>query len=242
MLHLLGHPCIEYKDENVSLPLSRPFLLLVYLACINEWVERDHLAFFLRPDVEREIAQQYLRKLISNARKFSWAHELEVGAGRLRWQVDTDVKQFRLARRDSRWHDATALYRGPLISGTDIPSWPSFDAWLQIEREALDYDWQDVTLHHTIDLEGLGQHREAASVAYKLLNQDPFHEGALQSYIRNIYFMGQREQALKVADGFETRLKIELDFDVTPSTRELIDAIRLEGLLKKRSKYVPCTL
>lgn len=238
MLHLLGHPFIQYKDENVSLPLSRPFLLLVYLACINEWVERDHLAFFLRPDVEREVAQQYLRKLISNARKFPWARELEVGAERLRWQVDTDVKRFRRARRDSRWHDAMALYRGPLISGTDMPFWPSFDAWLQIEREALDYDWQDVTLHHTIDLEGLGQHREAASVAYKLLNHDPFHEGALQSYIRNIYFMGQREQALKIADGFETRLKNELDFDVTPSTRELIDAIRSEGPLKKRSSSV----
>lgn len=238
MLHLLGHPFIELEEGKVSLQLSRPFMLLVYLACVDEWVERDHLAFFLRPDVDKETAQQYLRKLISNARKFPWARELEVGAERLRWPIDTDVKRFRQARKVSRWREAMTLYQGPLVSGADVPFWPSFDAWLQIEREALDHDWQDVTLQHARDLESLSRHREAASVAARLLTHDPFHEGALQCHITNIYFMGQREQALRAAHTFETRLKDELDFDLMPSTRKLVDVIRSAGPLEKHASPV----
>ncbi|CAA9299776.1 MAG: hypothetical protein AVDCRST_MAG93-4509 [uncultured Chloroflexia bacterium] len=238
MLYLLGHPFIELEEGKVSLQLSRPFMLLVYLACVDEWVERDHLAFFLRPDVDKETAQQYLRKLISNARKFSWARDLEVEAERLRWPIDTDVKRFRQARKDSRWYEAMTLYQGPLVGGADVPFWPSLDAWLQVEREALDYDWQDVTLQHARDLESLSRHREAASVAARLLAHDPFHEGALQCHITNLYFAGQREQALRAAHTFKARLKDELDFDLMPSTRELVDVIRSAGPLEKHSSPV----
>lgn len=237
-LDLLGQSTVQLEDEKRAVPLSRPFLLLVYLACLSEWVRRDDLAFFLRPDIDRETAQQYLRKLISNARKFPWSSGLEVETERLRWQVDTDIKRFRRAQKDKNWREAAALYRGPLLSGVDIPFWPSFDAWLQIEREALANDWQEVSLRQAGDCESLGQHREAAAAAFKVLNYDPFHEGALQIYIKNIYLTGQREQALKAAHVFETRLRDELNFELLPATEQLVEVIRSAGQLEKRPSPV----
>ena len=237
-LDLLGQPTVELEDEKLAVPLSRPFLLLVYLACLSEWVRRDDLAFFLRPDIGRETAQQYLRKLISNARKFPWLSDLEVEAERLRWQVDTDVKRFRRAQRDKSWHEAAELYRGPFIGGVDIPFWPSFDAWLQIEREALTNDWQEVILQQAGDFESSGRYREAASASYRLLDDDPFHEGALQNYIKNIYLLGQREQALRAAHTFEVRLRDELDFGLLPATQQLVEVIRSAGQLETQSRPV----
>lgn len=237
-LDLLGQPTVQLEDNKRAVPLSRPFLLLVYLACSGEWVRRDDLAFFLRPDIERETAQQYLRKLISNARKFSWLSGLEVETERLRWQVDTDIQRFRRAQRNKSWCEAAALYRGPLISGVDIPFWPSFDAWLQIEREALANDWQEVMLHLAGEFESLGKHREAAAAAAKVMDYDPFHEGALQTYLRNTYFMGQREQALRAAGKFEARLSDELDFGLLPATQQLVEVIRLAEPLEKHPSPV----
>lgn len=232
-LDLLGHPTVQLQNEKRAVPLSRPFLLLVYLACLSEWVRRDDLAFFLRPDIDRETAQQYLRKLVSNARKFPWLSGLEVEAERLRWQVDTDIQRFRRAQRDKSWHEAAALYRGPLVSGVDIPFWPSFDAWLQIEREALANDWQEVMLHQAEAFERLGKHREAAAAAAKVMDHDPFNEGALQNYLRNTYFMGQREQALRAAHKFEARLSDELDYGLLPATQQLVEVIRSAEPLEK---------
>jgi len=201
-------------------------LLLVYLAFQQDWIKRDELALFLRPDADKETGQQYLRKLISNARKFPWAQSLEVEAERLRWQVDTDIKQFRSARQRGLWKEATKLYRGPLMEKEEVPYLPSYNSWLQIERESVDFEWRDVSSHYIHLLEGSNQYFEAASLANKLLKTDPFDEAALQSLLRATYLMGYRERALKAARDFQTNLEAELGLDVTHVTHQLIEAIR----------------
>lgn len=233
IIYLLGTPFIRLEHSKVSVSSSRAFLLLVYLAHHSEWIKRDELAFFLRPDVDRETGQQYLRKLLSNARKIPWAQSLEVEAERLRWQVETDVRHFQQARSAGHWREAVQLYRGPFMGHIDVPFLPSYNAWLQLEREVLDHEWQEATLNLARDLESAGQHREAAAVAKKLLDYDAFHENALQSYLRNVYFIGQRERALKTALKFEVRLRDELNVEPTPATRQLVEAIRLAKPLEK---------
>lgn len=201
-------------------------MLLVYLAFQQDWIKRDELAFFLRPDADKETGQQYLRKLISNARKFPWAQSLEVEAERLRWRTDTDIKQFRSARQRGSWKEATKLYRGPLMGKEEVPYLPSYNSWLQIERESIDFEWRDVSSRYIYLLENSNQHFEAASLATKLLKTDPFDEAALQSFLRATYLMGYRERALKAARDFQTNLEAELGLDVTHATHQLIEAIR----------------
>lgn len=232
-LYLLGVLYFQLNNDEIAVSLSRPFFLLVYLACKGEWVNRTELAFFLRPDVDRDTAQQYLRKLISNARKIPWVTGFEVETERLRWQIETDVEQFRLACKNQHWREAVRLYRGPLMGDENVSFLPSYDLWLQVEREALDHDYQNAALHHVRDLESSNQPREAAAMAKQLMDQDSFNENALQSFLRNAYFMGQRDKALKVAHDFEMELKSELDMDLTLSTKQLVEDIRLSKTIEK---------
>lgn len=233
MLHLLGSPFVQLEQGRAPGSSSRAFLLLVYLVHHGEWINRDELAFFLRPDVAKEIGQQYLRKLLSNARKISWAQSLEVEAERLRWQVETDVKRFQQARKAEQWREAVQLYRGPFMGHINVPFLPSYDAWLQLEREVLEHEWQEVALNLARDLESAEQHLEAAAAAKKLLDYDAFDENALQSYLRNVYLLGQRERALKMAHEFERHLQAELNVKPTLATQQLVEAIRFAEPLEK---------
>lgn len=235
MLHLLGPPTLSAGDDKLDLAVSRPSLLLFHLALQKGWVRRDELSFFLRPDVDRETGRQYLRKLLSSARKFSWADGLEVEAERVRWAVPTDVAQFRRAHAEGRWFEATQLYRGALLQGLEAPFSPGFEAWLTTERDELEHAWASSTLHYAADLEASGHHREAAAAAKKLLDQDTFNEDALHSFLRNAYLMGQREVALRSAQDFERRLLDEFDLDLTPATQALVETIRLAKPLERRT-------
>lgn len=232
-LCLLGAPGIQLDGDELAVSLSRPFFLLAYLACKGDWVNRIELAFFLRPDVNRDTAQQYLRKLVSNARKISWATGFEVETERLRWQVETDVEQFRHACKSQHWREAVQLYRGPLMGSEHVSFLPSYDLWLQVEREALEYDYRNAASHYIHDLESSNQPREAAAMAKQLMDQDSFNEDALQSYLRNAYFMGHRDKALKVAHSFEMELKSELDMDLALNTKQLVEDIRLSKPIEK---------
>lgn len=232
-LYLLGVPSTQLNSNKVPVSLSRPFFLLVYLACKGEWVNRAELTFFLRPDVDKDTAQQYVRKLVSNARKIPWVTGFEVETERLRWQIDTDVEQFRLACKNKLWSEAVRLYRGPLMGNESVSFLPSYDLWLQVEREALDHDWKNAALHYVRDLESSNQPHEAAAMAKQLMNQDSFNEDALQSYLRNAYFMGQRDQALKAAHDFKIELKSELGIDPALSTQQLVEDIRLSKPIEK---------
>ena len=235
MLRLLGPPTIESETEDASILVSRTVLLPFYLACTQTWVRRDELAFFLRPDVDQETGRQYLRKLISNARKLSWTGGLEVEPHRVRWRTETDVERFRHAYGEGRWYEAVQLYRGPFIQGADIAQLPSFSAWLYNEREVLEHAWQSALLHYAADLESSGAHREAAAAAKQLLEHDAFHEDALQSFLRNAYFSGQRELALKTAETFAAQLQHEFDLEPTRPTQSLIKTIRSAGTLEKQT-------
>jgi DNA-binding SARP family transcriptional activator len=139
-LCLLGAPVLRYGEEVLDLEVSRPSLLLFYLALQPSWSRRDELAFFLRPDVDRETGLQYLRKLLSGARRLPWAMGLEVEAERVRWRVETDVAQFWRAHGEGRWFEALELYRGPLLQGIETPFSPGLEAWLETERETLEHD------------------------------------------------------------------------------------------------------
>jgi DNA-binding SARP family transcriptional activator len=234
-LCLLGVPALRCGAEVRDLDVSRPSLLLFYLALQPGWMRRDELAFFLRPDVDRETGLQYLRKLLSGARRLPWAVGLEVEAERVRWRVDTDVAQFWRAHGEGRWFEVLELYRGPLLQGIEIPFAPGLEAWLETERETLEHAWAGATLHYAADQEASGRHREAVAAARKLLERDPFNEEALGSFVRNAYLMGQREVALRAAQDFEARLQREFGLALTPALRALVDDVRAGRPLQQRS-------
>ena len=237
MLRLLGSPAIQAGSGVNSLTLSRSAWLLFYLAYHGEWSSRDDLSFFLRPEAGKEIGRQYLRRLLSSAKRLPWSGGLEVELDRLRWDVETDVARFYHAARAGRWFDAIQLYRGPLLQGLDASYLPSYDAWLHDERKVLETLWRDCMSHYAVDLESAGQHREAAQTAERLLQHDTLDEEALRTFVRNASLSGQRMRALETAATFYKELREELSMEPTCETKELIAKVQAAKPLKKRETF-----
>ncbi|MEM7736707.1 MAG: bacterial transcriptional activator domain-containing protein [Deinococcota bacterium] len=187
---------------------------------------REELAFFFRPESDEATARSYVRKLLNSAKRMPWAQGLEIESERLRWQVDCDVAQFQDAIDDGRWHEAIELYNGDFLKGLNDVGLPSYDAWLDTERESLLSKWHNAVLNYANDLEAAGQHFEAAKAAQQAFAQDNFAEDAFRVYIKNLYMGGRREQALKAADAFCRVLRAEMDIDPDPETQNLIASIR----------------
>ncbi|MEM6429140.1 MAG: bacterial transcriptional activator domain-containing protein [Deinococcota bacterium] len=187
---------------------------------------REELAFFFRPESDEATARSYVRKLLNSAKRMPWANGLEIESERLRWQVDCDVNQFHKAIDEGRWHEAIDLYDGEFLKGLNDVGLPSYDAWLDTERESLSSKWHNAVLSYANDLEAAGQHFEAAKAAQQAFSQDNFAEDALRIYIKNLYMGGRREQALKAAESFCELLRSELDLEPDPETQKLVDAIR----------------
>jgi DNA-binding SARP family transcriptional activator len=202
-------------------------MLLFYLAYRGEWMSREELAFFFRPDADEATARHYVRKMLSGSRQMGWVQGLEVEPKRLRWNVDTDVFRFRNLVSEGCWAQALKLYRGKLLSGLDLNGAPSFESWLELEREELWLLWQEASLRYAAELEGAKQHHQAAAISKKLLQDNTIAEEALQSYMRNAYLGGQREQALQAYQAFEKELRDELEVEPLEATIRLAEAIRL---------------
>ena len=233
-LHLLGTPALERDGERTDLPLTKPVWLLLYLGYYGEWISREALAFFFRPDADEGDARRYIRKLLHEAQKIGGTDGLEVESERLRWRVHTDVKDFQAAIQKGGWFEARGLYKGPFLDSLNASTSPSFEAWLDFEREALARALHDASLHYANDLEGTGHHRDAAEAAKELLQRDALAEDALQTYLRNAYLSGQREAALEAAAAFRAELR-DMGFKPLAATEEMIETIRASKPLQKRS-------
>ena len=232
-LHLLGTPSLSINGVKSDLPLTRPVWLLLYLGYYGEWISREALAFFFRPDADEGDARRYIRKLLHEAQKIRGTDGLEVEPERLRWRVPTDVGEFQAAIQKGGWFEARGLYRGPFLDSLNAATSPSFEAWLDFEREALARALHDASLHYANDLESSGHHSDAAEVAKELLQRDALAEDALQTYLCNAYLSGQREAALEAAAAFKEELR-GLGFKPLAATEETIETVRQSRPLQKR--------
>lgn len=224
-LKLLGSPVAYEQDDSEHLPLTKPALLLFYLAYYGQWMTREELAFFFRPEADESTARSYVRKLLNSAKKMSWAQGLEVESERLRWQVDTDIARFLDAFEGGRWYEAIEHYDDDFLKGVSDVGLLSYDAWIDTEREALANKWYTAVLNYANDFEASGQHLEAAEAVKRILAQDEFAEDALRIYIKNLYMGGRREQALKVGGAFRDLLERELGLEPDAETERLIAQI-----------------
>ena len=224
-LHLLGHPYADLTGTRAELPTTKPTCLLLYLACRGDWASRDELAELFRPEADEATARHGLRLLLSRAKQFSWAQGLEVEPQRLRWTPPSDVISFREALERGDWGAATALYRGPLLTGFTVRDTLGFEDFVALERRALESAWREAALHHAHDLED-AQPQEAAALLARVLAEDLLAEDAVQRYLRLSHRTGAREEALRVFAAFRDRLEDELGLAPLEETEALAALVR----------------
>jgi DNA-binding SARP family transcriptional activator/tetratricopeptide (TPR) repeat protein len=217
VLRLLEHPILAY---GTAVNLTKPALLLCYLALQATWVSRSSLALLLRPDAPENVARHQLRLLLNRAKSLSWAQSLEVQTQQVRFLVHTDVAQFKAAIGNANWQEAIRLYKTPLLLGSASDS-PAFEEWLLLERQKLEGAWREALLAHA---NWCLQHQDlntASQLFERLWQHDEFDEGIFVRHLETAYLSGRRELALSDFKRFEHLLQQELDAKPQPKTLEL---------------------
>ena len=231
-LYLLETPYLDWDHKRIELLPQKPICFLVYLAYQGTWVSREVLAALFWPESDDNSARHNLRMMLSRARQFPWAKDLEAEPSRLRWQIKTDVQAFREAVGQGQWQKAASLHQTPLLESWRLPDMIGLEEWLELEREALLSSWREAVLKHSRDLIKQKQHDQAAQGFRDLLKQDVLAEDVLALYLEQAYLAGQRDEALKVYTQFEKHLADELDLEPMDSTQKLIETIRRAEVVK----------
>lgn len=216
---------METSGRAELLHAHKPVLLLVYLACRGDWVSRDELTGLFWPDSDETGARHNLRSLLHRARRLPWANGLEVETDWLRWQVSSDLSDFKAAISAGNWAKACELHQQQLLGGFLVEDAPGLEEWLNLERESLQGAWRDACLRQARDLRAASRHAEAAELLARYLSHDELAEDVLVDFMESSAVAGRRERALSAYQRFEANLNAELGLDPLPETRKLATAI-----------------
>lgn len=216
---------METSGRAELLHAHKPVLLLVYLACRGDWVSRDELTGLFWPDSDEAGARHNLRSLLHRARRLPWANGLELETDWLRWQVSSDLSDFKAAISAGNWAKACELHQQQLLGGFLVEDAPGLEEWLNLERESLQGAWRDACLRQARDLRAASRHAEAAELLARYLSHDQLAEDVLVDFMESSAVAGRRERALSAYQRFEANLNAELGLDPLPETRKLAAAI-----------------
>jgi predicted ATPase/DNA-binding SARP family transcriptional activator len=235
-LHLLGRAELVHGHSGDAgglrfLP-ERRFRLLAYLALRGEWVSRDELATLFWPDRTQEAARSNLRKLLQEARSLDLP-QLECDRNSVRWNVSTDVAEYKAALKRGDTDAAVALYRGPALRGLDGGESDAFSTWLAGERGRLHTAWREAVV-------AVLPHRGPAgalALAHLLLDDDPFDEDAMVAALDAHRELGDSRGADEAFRSYAERLIEELG--VEPSARVRSAAARTTRPLAQEAEPAP---
>jgi DNA-binding SARP family transcriptional activator len=226
LVRLFGGPTLWIDGSWLAPPVTRPLVLLCYLAYRETWVDRDELTALFWPETGQRNAKQSLRALLYQAKRGPHGDALEVEPLRVRWAVDTDVRAFVQAVSAGDWRAAVDAYSGTFSERVPGDDSSTFEAWLEQTRDELHNDWRVAALHVADELSAAGRARDASELLQRLLAYDFLDEDVVQACMRAHATAGDRGRALTVFRTFSTRLEAELDMSPLASTRQLADAIR----------------
>jgi len=225
-VRLLAGPTLRIDGSWLAPPVTRPVVLLCYLAYRAAWVGRDELTALFWPETRERKARQSLRTLLYQAKRGPLGHALEAEPLRVRWTLDTDVRAFAKAVTTGDWRAAVDAYTGAFLERVQGDDSAAFEAWLEETRGELHRGWRDAALHVADDLLAAGRGRDATELLQRVLAVDCLDEDVLQACMRAHAAAGDRTRALEAFRAFSARLAEELDMTPLASTRQLADAIR----------------
>ncbi|UBV45103.1 AAA family ATPase (plasmid) [Deinococcus taeanensis] len=201
-LRLLDQPHLDLDSGGrLELPVTRPALLLLYLACRGEWVSRSTLASLFHPETDESTARRNLRVLINRARALSWSRGVEVEQNRIRWLIPSDLQRFQAALREGDWAEALTWYKQPLLSDLGVKLSAELEDWLDLERHTLEAAWREAVMQRAKVLEE-GRPDQAAELLSRLIDVDLLDEPAVQAAARAAYLAGRRSDGLVLLQRF----------------------------------------
>ncbi len=222
-LRVLGSPTVVVDGAPEALPAVVPASLLAYLAVARDWVPRAELAYLYRPDEPEAVALPYLRLQLHRAQRLPWAAGLQVDAQRVRWDVASDVARFEAALAEGDLGAACAAYGGALLEGYALRGRPAFDAWLDLERGALQERYRGALERRADDLSLRDAHDDAVEVLERLVALDDLDEAAVAALVAALARAGRLGEARRRYEAFEAHLRREVGAEPAASTRAALE-------------------
>jgi|GEM_PF-445657 len=231
-LTTLGSWSLAHADPAAShgaaLGSSKPLALVVYLALApGRSVRREQLLDLLWADLEPTAAAHALRQTLWILRQRFGEHLVISAGGELRLvgTVDVDRDAF-LAAVEARAYDrAVELYRGDFLPGFAAPGGAEFERWADIERDRLRDTFLrsgDALARQLLDT---SRFREAVSLARRVRDADPGHEGGWRLLIEALSSSGGALRAAVEADALDQMLAGE-HREPEPATRIVLRLAR----------------
>ena len=220
-LYLLNHPTLE-----LALPNQRPVHLMLYLAYQASWISREELIEVFSPEDSEANARHNLRVLISRAKRFAWAKALEVEPKRLRWSIQTDVRELYEAYNQKNWTHIIKLHQQPLLANYALDDSPGLKAWFETERNKLFKLYKEALTQQSQTLVSEQRYQDAFALLHQLLQYTFLDETILQNYLELAYRLGQGDEALKIYQHFSKNLKTSLDLEPLEKTKSIISALQ----------------
>jgi DNA-binding SARP family transcriptional activator len=212
-IRLLGPPAIESTGTPPPQPRGRKaWAVLAYLALQPDGTGRSRLATLLFPDAADPLGA--LRWNLSELRRTLAGVTFDGDPLRLAlqppWRCDAAelVGAGALPRPDPR------SLNGQLLEGLSFVDCPVFDSWLAEQRYRLENCAQSLLYESSVSALASGDPREAADLASRALQRDPFHTDCNAVLVKALVATGEhrhaREHVARCADLYRDELGLPL--------------------------------
>ena len=222
-LKLLSKPSIKIDDSWQPLPKGKTSALLYYLGYHNDWVSRDELLYLFWPDTAYKQARSNLRTLLSRTTGKLDYISLETNNDKIRWQINSDIGEFRQAIEANNIGRSIELYTGELLAGYYCDGAFAFEEWLNQEREEVLRLYKENTKHFIDKLLIDKDYSRAAKALNKVLEQDPLDENSFRSYLEAIFLSEGQLKAEHVLNEYQAFLSKELNSNAEERTLRLFN-------------------
>ena len=235
-IRLLGPPRIESPGANPPQPRGRKaWAVLAYLALQAAGTGRSRTAGLLFPDAADPLGAlrwnlSELRRTLDGVTMAGDPLRLEM---RPPWRCDAVelVGSGPVPRPDPR------SLNGQLLEGLSFVDCPVFDSWLADQRYRLENCAQSVLYESSVSALASGDPREAAELASRALQRDPFHTDCNAVLVRALVAIGEHRRAREHVSKCANLYRDELGLPLPPEIRTA-----LSGATPETDPGIPATV
>jgi predicted ATPase/DNA-binding SARP family transcriptional activator len=261
-LSLLGPMQVDLDGQAVdSFAYNKARALLAYLAVEADRVHhRDAIVGLLWPGMPDAAARTNLRQVLTSLRdtigvgnpvapfllttrdtlQFNPASDYTLDVARFIQMLDTCAKHrhrhvSRCPACAARLNEAAALYRGDFLLQLPAVDSAPYEEWLVVKREALHQRAAEALAQLARHHERWGHAGQARQLLTRLIELEPWDEGAYVHLMRLLARDGQRSAALAQYETCRRLLAEQFGVEPDPATQKLIAQIRAGDTLEESS-------
>ena len=231
-IRVLGGFALERLGGGETPPLPQRLAeaaLAVLVVCGDLGCTRERLMALLWPESDEARGRHSLRDALHAIRQVLGPDAVRSAGDLLRLDpavVDSDVRNLTEALAADRAAEVVRAYGGPLLDGFHVDSVPEFERWLDGERSRLAREYSEALDRLATAAERAGAWDEAAGWWARAVEHDPLNSRAVIRHVEALAAMGDRANALKVADAHARRLRQELNLEPDRDVLARIERIR----------------